>query len=72
VPAELLPDSRLLPNVPDEPEMAKLLKAMLLFDSRTDELLCTSTLLWLIVELSTAICAPESPSMPVPVPLVAT
>jgi hypothetical protein len=36
VPAELLPDSRLLQNVADGPGIATLLNAMSLFDSRTE------------------------------------
>ncbi len=47
VPIVPLPEKRLLPNVPDVPEIAVLLNAMSLFDSRTDEPLCTPMLLWL-------------------------
>ena len=64
MPAEAFPEKRLLPKVPDTPEIAKVLNAISLFDSRTDEVLCTPMLLWLMVELSTTICAPGSPATP--------
>ena len=60
-PGDTFPDRRLLPKVPVVPWFAVLLKAMSLFNSRTEPALCTPMLLWLIVELLTMTCAPESP-----------
>src|ERR1700733_12223146 len=58
VPKEPLPENRLLPNVPVLPEMAVLLNAISLFDSRMDDPPCTPMPLWLMVELLTTICDP--------------